>query len=41
MLIGILIKAMRHRRRVIVNRAGGLDRKAFIPIAKQTAKPSI
>lgn len=33
MLIGILIKAMRHRRRAIVNRASGLDRKASIPIA--------
>lgn len=30
-----LIKAMRLRRRAIVNRASGLDRKASIPIAKK------
>lgn len=47
MLIGILIEAMRLRRRAIVNRASGLDRKASIPIAKKnrettyTADPRI
>lgn len=47
MLIGILIEAMRHCRRAIVNRASGLDRKASIPIAKKnrettyTADPRI
>ena len=29
--------ALRHRRRAIVNRAGGLDRKASIPIALHVA----
>lgn len=47
MLIGILIETMRLRRRAIVNRALGLDRKASIPIAKKnrettyTADPRI
>lgn len=30
---------MRHRRRAIVNRSSGLDRKASIPFAKKTANP--
>ena len=32
---------MRHRRWAIVNRALGLNRKAYIPIAKKTSKPPI